>query len=80
MWRGNGANVIRYFPTQAMNFAFKDTFQHYFNTGEKNLTKGKRFLNNLLSGGFAGCLTTMFVYPLDLSRTRLGVDIGKSKE
>ena len=23
LWRGNMANVIRYFPTQALNFAFK---------------------------------------------------------
>ena len=23
-WRGNGASVIRYFPQQALNFAFKD--------------------------------------------------------
>ncbi|CAF1538565.1 unnamed protein product, partial [Adineta steineri] len=23
-WRGNLANCIRYFPTQALNFAFKD--------------------------------------------------------
>ena len=22
-WRGNGTNVLRYFPTQALNFAFK---------------------------------------------------------
>ena len=29
-WRGNLANVIRYFPTQALNFAFKVTtiFRH----------------------------------------------------
>lgn len=27
-WRGNFANVIRYFPTQALNFMFKSvTFQ-----------------------------------------------------
>ena len=25
-WRGNLANVIRYFPTQALNFAFKDKY------------------------------------------------------
>jgi len=25
LWRGNTANVIRYFPTQALNFAFKGT-------------------------------------------------------
>jgi len=30
MWRGNGANLVRYFPTQALNFAFKDTFSAYF--------------------------------------------------
>ena len=23
LWRGNMANVLRYFPTQALNFAFK---------------------------------------------------------
>jgi solute carrier family 25 (mitochondrial adenine nucleotide translocator), member 4/5/6/31 len=26
-WRGNWANVIRYFPTQAINLAFKDRYK-----------------------------------------------------
>lgn len=26
LWRGNTANVIRYFPTQALNFAFSAQF------------------------------------------------------
>jgi len=26
LWRGNTANVIRYFPTQALNFAFKGKY------------------------------------------------------
>lgn len=30
LWRGNAANVLRYFPTQAFNFAFKDTFKAMF--------------------------------------------------
>jgi solute carrier family 25 (adenine nucleotide translocator) protein 4/5/6/31 len=30
LWRGNLANVIRYFPTQALNFAFKDYFKRMF--------------------------------------------------
>jgi solute carrier family 25 (adenine nucleotide translocator) protein 4/5/6/31 len=30
LWRGNTANVIRYFPTQALNFAFKDYFKRMF--------------------------------------------------
>merc|ERR1712060_193402 len=29
-WRGNTVNVIRYFPTQAFNFAFKDTIKAIF--------------------------------------------------
>ena len=30
LWRGNLANVLRYFPTQALNFAFKDQFKRMF--------------------------------------------------
>merc|ERR1712225_229433 len=30
LWRGNTANVIRYFPTQALNFAFRDTYKSMF--------------------------------------------------
>lgn len=30
-WRGNLVNVIRYFPTQAMNFAFKDKYKQVSN-------------------------------------------------
>merc|ERR1712151_482192 len=26
-WRGNFTNILRYFPTQAFNFAFKDTIK-----------------------------------------------------
>ena len=29
-WRGNTANIVRYFPTQAFNFAFKDTIKAIF--------------------------------------------------
>merc|ERR1719197_974776 len=29
-WRGNLTNIIRYFPTQAFNFAFKDGIKAMF--------------------------------------------------
>jgi solute carrier family 25 (adenine nucleotide translocator) protein 4/5/6/31 len=38
----------------------------------------KFFIGNMLSGGMAGSTTTLFVYPLDFVRTRLGVDAGKT--
>ncbi|MFH4976906.1 hypothetical protein AB6A40_003615 [Gnathostoma spinigerum] len=78
LWRGNLANVIRYFPTQALNFAFKDTFKKMFMGGiDKNKEFWKFFAGNLASGGAAGAASMCFVYPLDFARTRLAADIGK---
>jgi len=77
-WRGNMANVIRYFPTQALNFAFKDTVKSLFKTA-KDAPQYEKFAKNILSGGVAGSLSLMFVYSLDYCRTRLAND-AKSKD
>lgn len=78
LWRGNMANVIRYFPTQALNFALKDTYKNMFLKGvDKDKQFWRFFAGNLASGGAAGATSLMFVYPLDFARTRLAADIGK---
>lgn len=78
LWRGNLANVIRYFPTQALNFAFKDKFKQLFLDGvDKKKQFWRYFAGNLASGGAAGASSLCFVYPLDFARTRLAADIGK---
>jgi len=78
-WRGNLANVIRYFPTQALNFAFKDKYKQIFLGGvDKNTQFWRFFAGNLASGGAAGATSLCFVYPLDFARTRLGADVGKA--
>jgi len=78
-WRGNMANVIRYFPTQALNFAFKDKYKQVFLGGVDKKTQFMRyFLGNLASGGAAGATSLCFVYPLDFARTRLAADVGKA--
>jgi len=77
-WRGNMANVIRYFPTQALNFAFKDKYKQVFLGGvDKNTKFWRYFMGNLASGGAAGATSLCFVYPLDFARTRLAADTGK---
>ena len=78
LWRGNLANIIRYFPTQALNFSFKDTFKIYLCPWSFKKNPVKFFFGNLASGGAAGATSLLFVYPLDFARTRLGADIGKS--
>lgn len=78
-WRGNMANVIRYFPTQALNFAFKDKYKQVFLGGVDKRTQFWRyFAGNLASGGAAGATSLCFVYPLDFARTRLAADVGKA--
>merc|ERR1712198_556203 len=39
-WRGNLANVLRYFPTQALNFAFKDQIKSLFKTPKSDGIQG----------------------------------------
>ncbi|CCU98630.1 unnamed protein product [Malassezia sympodialis ATCC 42132] len=73
LWRGNTANVIRYFPTQALNFAFKDYFKSLFKV-PKDAAYWKKFSSNIASGGAAGASSLVFVYSLDYARTRLAND------
>lgn len=79
-WRGNLANVIRYFPTQALNFAFKDVWKQIFLGGVDKKDFWRYFAGNLASGGAAGATSLCFVYPLDFARTRLAADVGKGGE
>merc|ERR1712060_721543 len=76
-WRGNLANVVRYFPTQAVNFAFKDTIKALFPKYNPQTEFMPFFLTNLASGGLAGAASLTIVYPLDFARTRLAADVGK---
>lgn len=78
-WRGNTANVIRYFPTQALNFAFKDKFKKMFGF-KKDDGYWKWFAGNLASGGAAGATSLLFVYSLDYARTRLANDAKSAKK
>ena len=77
LWRGNFVNVLRYFPTQALNFAFKDYYKQLFGGHDPDKNFWKFFAGNVAAGGAAGATSLCFVYPLDMARTRLAADIGK---
>jgi len=79
LWRGNFANVLRYFPTQALNFAFKDQFKLMFAV-PKTASYGKKFAANVASGGLAGAASLTLVYSLDYARTRLANDNKAAKK
>ena len=80
LWKGNGTNVLRYFPTQALNFSFKDYFKRLFGKSKDKDGYWIWFAGNLASGGAAGSVSLLFVYSLDYARTRLTNDLKNSKK
>jgi len=78
-WRGNFVNILRYFPTQAFNFAFKDTIKAMFPKYSPKKDFWSFFAVNMASGGLAGAGSLTIVYPLDYARTRLASDVGSGK-
>merc|ERR1712000_348818 len=79
LWRGNTANVIRYFPTQALNFAFRDKFKKMFGFKKERDGYALWMAGNLASGGAAGATSMLLVYSLDYARTRLANDAKNAK-
>jgi len=79
-WRGNNANLIRYFPTQALNFATKDRYKKIFVRYSKDENFPKFFLGTLAAGGAAGATSMSVVYPLDFARTRMAMDKGTGEK
>ena len=74
-WRGNLASVIRYFPTQALNFAFEDTYKKIFMGGvDKFCATLQGTWHQVVPLGTSLC----FVYPLDFACTHLAADVGKA--
>lgn len=73
LWSGNTINVLRYFPTQAFNFAFKDLIKNMVPRYDPSTDFWKFFAANMASGCAAGGLSLLWVYPLDTARTLLAV-------
>lgn len=78
-WRGNLSNILRYFPTQACNFAFKDSLGEVLPKADKKTHFAKFLAIQFLAGGLAGAGSLLMVYPLDYARTRLATDIGSGQ-
>jgi hypothetical protein len=68
LWRGNTANVIRYFPTQALNFAFRDTYKSMFAFKKERDGYAWWMAGNLASGGVSIPHPSMQMQNSNLSR------------
>ena len=79
LWRGNSAQIVRYFPLQAINLSLKDKFKRAWVTKRKD-GYAKFCATSILAGGCAGAMGMTIVYPLDFVQTRLQADIGSKSE
>jgi solute carrier family 25 (adenine nucleotide translocator) protein 4/5/6/31 len=81
LWKSNFTNCLRYFPTQALNFAFKGQIKTVsaFKPSKAD-GYGLKTAKNIASGGLAGGGSLCFVYSLDYARTRLANDLKSTKK
>ncbi|KAK6455347.1 ADP,ATP carrier protein [Scheffersomyces xylosifermentans] len=77
LWRGNSADIIKFFPTWAMNHALKEKLNTVFGVRKK---KGFWYwiAGNLASEVLLCNATLAFVYPLDYAATRLANDVASA--
>jgi len=76
LWRGNFVNCLRYFPTQAMNFAFKERYKKLLVPDREKAGFAKWFAGYLAAGGLAGATSLTVAYPLEFAYTRLAADVN----
>ena len=79
LWKANVINCMRYFPTTAMNFAFKERYQQMFVPVRTKDNFGKWFGGFLLAGGAAGATSLTVAYPLEFAYTRVAADVGNKQ-
>ncbi|KAI6191312.1 ADP/ATP translocase [Aphelenchoides bicaudatus] len=65
---------------ESLGLAFKELFRKYIviDDVEKSSNYAQFVGSNILAGGLAGSATFCIIYPLDFSRTRLAIDMGRS--
>ncbi|KAJ1861983.1 ADP/ATP carrier protein [Coemansia sp. RSA 989] len=80
LWRGNMATILRFYPVHFLNFTLKDKFKALVPKYNPNTDYGKFVASNLFIGGLAGLFTLYVVYPLDLARTRMALDVGSTRQ
>mmetsp|Transcript_27138 Transcript_27138/g.57059 ORF Transcript_27138/g.57059 Transcript_27138/m.57059 type:complete len:281 (+) Transcript_27138:415-1257(+) len=77
LWAGNGANLLRVFPSKSIVFSSNDFFRgtlgtlYFGNNGARNENEKLPWSLSFLAGGMSGMTATAVTYPLDLARGRI---------
>lgn len=84
LWAGNGANLLRVFPSKSIVFSTNDMYRAKLGTVYHGSfadwdMSGRKLPWSLsfLSGGMAGMTATALTYPLDLARGRIAGKVAR---
>ena len=70
LWRGNGINIIKIAPENAVKFAAYDFFKRWIrDQSDRDLTIRERFC----AGSLAGGVSQTVIYPMEVMKTRLAL-------
>ncbi|KAH3755918.1 phosphoadenosine-5'-phosphosulfate (PAPS) transporter, mitochondrial [Pelomyxa schiedti] len=73
--RGNGVNCVKVLPTSSVKFLAFETFKRaLMPPGAKQLPAGRKFI----VGACSGVISTVLTHPLDVARTRITLQVGRS--
>ena len=78
LFKGNMTNIIRYAPNQALTLSLKDLYRDLIMGGTGGRGRSA-VLGNILCSGFAAVTSQIFLYSLDLARTKLSNDRSSKK-
>lgn len=76
LFRGNGANALRAFPSKALHFMAYEQYRSWLLGATPSLSGGP--VVDLLAGSAASSTALLATYPLDLARTRLACRVADS--
>ena len=68
-FKGNGVNCVKIAPETSIKFFMFDFLKNRFSEDPSNITLQERFL----SGGIAGILGQLVIYPLEITKTRMAL-------
>lgn len=78
-WKGNCSNLLKFYPSEALNWISKEMFQSGIRSTpcgqQSSITK--EFLVNYIGGAAAGLFTRTLLYPLDYTRNKMNNQITK---
>ena len=75
-WRGNQVDMFRVLPDRYLQFMMPPIFRKAFVSADRKTQPSRYFWETTFAGALATGVYLIFLYPVDLLRTKVGADIG----